>query len=142
NLVVNARDAMPDGGMITIQTRNVTLDASHAADHPDVSPGEFVELSVTDTGAGMDRKTLDRVFEPFYTTKALGEGTGLGLAVCYGIVRQAGGTIAVESEPGLGSRFRVHLPAAKGVPDAEGVRQHAPVRGHETVLLVEDERAI
>ncbi|HET8770981.1 MAG TPA: ATP-binding protein [Gemmatimonadaceae bacterium] len=142
NLVVNARDAMPDGGMITIQTRNVTLDGSYAADHPDVSPGEFVELSVTDTGAGMDRRTLDRVFEPFYTTKALGEGTGLGLAVCYGIVRQAGGTIAVESEPGLGSRFRVCLPVAKEALDTDGAVQHAPAHGHETVLLVEDERAI
>lgn len=142
NLVVNARDAMPDGGRITIETRNVTLDPSHAADHPDITAGEFVELSVTDTGAGMDRKTLDRVFEPFYTTKALGEGTGLGLAVCYGIVRQAGGTIAVESEPGLGSRFRVRLPAALEQPDADGAPPPAVGRGHETVLLVEDERAI
>ena len=143
NLVVNARDAMPEGGRITIETRNVTLDAAFAADHPEVVPGEFVELVVSDTGSGMDRATQERVFEPFFTTKQVGKGTGLGLAVCYGIVRQAGGVVTVLSEVGHGARFSVYLPAVEGKAETIG---RAPgtsaMGGEETLLVVEDDASI
>lgn len=135
NLVVNARDAMLSGGTITIRTRAVTVEAPTAT-------GQTVELAVQDTGAGMTRETLERVFEPFFTTKALGEGTGLGLAVCYGIVRQAGGEILADSTPGRGSTFRVRLPAVEGAPAIPAAERERPAGGHETILLVEDERAI
>ena len=143
NLAVNARDAMPGGGTITIATCNVTLGATELANIPGLTPGRFVELAVTDTGVGMPKETLDRVFEPFFTTKSLGEGTGLGLAVCYGIVRQAGGEITVTSAPGRGTSFRVWLPAAEGSPEHSIERSAAKsAGGNETILVVEDESAI
>ncbi len=143
NLAVNARDAMPNGGTISIATRNVMLDEGHVAEHPEIVAGPYVELAVTDTGVGMDARTVERVFEPFYTTKRLGEGTGLGLAVCYGVVRNAGGTISVSSVPGRGSTFRIHLPIATEAPSAPLPSARGPAaRGDEVILLAEDEPAI
>lgn len=140
NLVVNARAAMPDGGRITLETRNAVLDEGQVKDRVDVQPGAYVVLSVTDTGVGMVGETLAHIFEPFYTTKEPGKGTGLGLASCYGIVRQAGGDIRVDSEPGRGSAFHVFLPRAVegGAPGALAQEPAAAPRGGETVLLVED----
>jgi PAS domain S-box-containing protein len=142
NLAVNARDAMPGGGTITIATRAVDVDAELAAERPHLDAGPHVEVRVSDTGSGMPQETLDRVFEPFFTTKAPGAGTGLGLAVCYGIIRQAGGDITVTSETGRGSTFRILLPSVDADPEGAVAEVPAPARGSETVLLVEDERAI
>jgi PAS domain S-box-containing protein len=143
NLVVNARDAMPDGGVITIETRNVHLDAGYAADHPGTRPGPHAMVAVSDDGVGMDDQTRKRIFEPFFTTKAQGKGTGLGLSMVYGIVKQSGGSIRVDSEVGHGSSFKVYLPHAADAPTpapapAPPVAKH----GHETVLVVEDEPAL
>ncbi|MDQ3365129.1 MAG: response regulator [Myxococcota bacterium] len=140
NLATNARDAMTTGGRLTIETADVELDAAYAASHPEVTPGPHVLLSVSDTGVGIAADVLLRVFEPFFTTKELGRGTGLGLATCYGIVTQSGGSITVESAPAAGTTFRVYLPRAEGeLATPEPVVAAAPARGSETVLLVEDE---
>ena len=145
NLALNARDAMPDGGTLTIETVNASVDEQHSpakALEP-VVPGDYVALVVTDTGAGMDRETLEHLFEPFFTTKPVGEGTGLGLATVYGIVKQSGGFISVYSEPGHGTSFRIYLPLAEG--GREGDRGGPPRgagRGHETILVAEDEPAV
>ncbi|MBZ5514376.1 MAG: response regulator [Acidobacteriia bacterium] len=146
NLGVNARDAMPHGGTITIETANVQFDKSPPADRLSIPPGPYVLLAVRDTGGGMDAETQSHIFEPFFTTKEKGKGTGLGLAVVYGIVQQSGGHVRVSSELGKGTTFRIYLPAipkksAAELPKAGG---DLPVinRGSETVLVVEDEETV
>jgi PAS domain S-box-containing protein len=144
NLAVNARDAMPEGGSLTIRTRNVEVDQAYARRHPDLRPGMHAMLSISDTGTGMDERTQAHLFEPFFTTKDPGKGTGLGLPTVYGIVKQCGGHIRFASEPGRGTTFEVYLPLASASAVAERARAtaSAPCRGSETVLLVEDEPAV
>ncbi len=141
NLSVNARDAMPGGGHLTLATETLDVDADRVADRPDARPGSYVCLVVSDTGCGMDEKTLQHIFEPFFTTKDIGQGTGLGLATVYGIVQQHGGWVEVTSRVGQGSEFRVLLPALDGIagPAASAPSSVPAPKGTETVLLVEDE---
>jgi len=145
NLAINARDAMPDGGRLTIEASNVELDADYAAHHPEVTAGAYVMLAVSDNGQGMDAQTRRQIFEPFFTTKPKEKGTGLGLSTVYGIVRQHGGHVNVYSEPGVGTTFRIYLPRTDASPRPRTglhpmVRTRA--RGSETVLVVEDEPAV
>jgi CheY-like chemotaxis protein len=143
NLAVNARDAMPRGGRLTIETANVEVDDELAARHVGAEPGSYVLVSVSDDGCGMDRETLERAFEPFFTTKPVGQGTGLGLATVYGIVQQTGGHIWAYSEPGRGSTFKLYLPRVWEEASArEEVARPARPGGSETVLLVEDEEIV
>jgi nitrogen-specific signal transduction histidine kinase len=142
NLVVNARDAMPRGGVLTIRTASVVLDESYAAERPDVRPGPCVMLAVSDTGVGMTTEVQRKIFEPFFTTKGPSEGTGLGLATSDGIVRQSGGHIAVESTPGHGSTFRVYLPRIEDQVRLEADASGSRPTGTETILLAEDEPAL
>ncbi|MBI5251012.1 MAG: PAS domain S-box protein [Desulfomonile tiedjei] len=143
NLAVNAKDAMPDGGRLVIQTENVILDEEYCRSHFDAQPGNYVLLSVSDTGHGMDKETVERIFEPFYTTKETGKGTGLGLAMVYGIVKQHAGHVTCYSEPGVGTTFRIYLSAVSTESKSQLPQEKQKLLpGTETILLVDDEVSI
>ena len=143
NLTVNARDAMPKGGKLTFETANVSLDEAYCREHTEFIAGDFVQISVSDNGIGMDAEKIDHIFEPFYTTKEIGKGTGLGLATVYGIVKQSRGFINVYSEPGRGTTFKIYIPVSKGeIEPMKIVKNREPVPGRETVLLVEDDEMV
>ncbi len=144
NIVINARDAMPKGGKLTLETANVSFEADSVGRYPELKPGDYVLLAITDTGAGMTEEVKARLFEPFFSTKAVGQGTGLGLSTCYGIVKQSGGHISVYSEPGRGATFKIYLPQVHEqarIPVRPLESQELP-RGTETILLVEDDPAL
>jgi len=144
NLVVNARDAMPQGGKITIETANVVLDETYCRSHADVKPGRYILLALSDNGCGMDERTKARIFEPFFTTKEPGKGTGLGLAMIHGFIKQSGGHVSVYSETGVGSTFKIYLPEVEAghslAKMPTGIEKMAD--GDETILLVEDEAGV
>jgi CheY-like chemotaxis protein len=141
NLALNARDAMPEGGKLTIETANVRLDDDYAAAQAEVKPGQYVMLTVTDTGTGMPSEIREHVFEPFFTTKAVGDGSGLGLSMVYGFVKQSGGHVTVYSEEGEGTTIKLYLPRSTETAAAEKkpVLDEVPVARGETVLVVEDD---
>jgi len=144
NLAINARDAMPDGGRLTLETANTTLDAAAAARTPDAAPGDYICLSVTDTGTGMPASVMEQAFEPFYTTKPIGQGTGLGLSMIYGFVRQSEGHVKLESELGRGTSVKLYLPRFRGAmqPATPALEAAAAAPSHATVLVVEDEAVV
>lgn len=145
NIAVNANYAMPDGGKLVFETRNVVLDARDGKAHAEAAPGEYIQLTISDNGCGMDKETLGHIFEPFFTTKGIGEGTGLGLAMVYGIVKSHGGHITVYSEPGHGTAFNIYFPVLveENIEQETGNEKEAEIRGgHETILLVDDEETI
>jgi PAS domain S-box-containing protein len=139
NLCVNARDAMPKGGRLLIETRNMELDEAYAAANPGAVPGEYVMLAVSDTGVGMPAEVLEHVFEPFFTTKEVGKGTGLGLSMVYGFIKQSNGHIKIYSEVGRGTTIRLYLPRSDAPADSDRRPAVDMPRGHERVLLVEDD---
>jgi PAS domain S-box-containing protein len=145
NLAINASDAMPDGGELTIETSNIDLDSDFICKHPEAGSGPYALLTVSDSGIGMDQATLSRIFEPFFTTKQVGVGTGLGLAMVYGVVKQSGGFIWAYSEPGMGTSFRIYLPRVPGEDSESEMAQAVSTLsegGSETILLVEDEQMV
>jgi two-component system cell cycle sensor histidine kinase/response regulator CckA len=145
NLAVNARDAMPGGGKLLISTGHVRFDSYQGLKHPSMTPGVYALLSVSDTGTGMDKLTQTHIFEPFFTTKERGRGTGLGLAMVYGFVKQIGGYVWVESEPGVGSTFEIYLPMIcneEATQNSAGAPASEMGRGAGTILLVEDEESL
>jgi two-component system cell cycle sensor histidine kinase/response regulator CckA len=143
NLCLNAKDAMAEGGLLRIETANADLDASHASRHEPIAPGRYVMLAVSDTGPGITKETLSKIFEPFFTTKEPGKGTGLGLAMVYGIVKQAGGYVWAYSEMGHGTTFKLYLPRIDEAIAVPAVQEPPmPSRGSETILLVEDEGSL
>lgn len=144
NLAVNARDAMPDGGTLSIHTSNITLDELYCRRHPDLSPGDYVLLAVADTGHGMDKATMDHIFDPFFTTKEIGKGSGLGLAIAYGIVKSHSGHIRCASRPDQGTVIEIYLPAVEGIEGAQSDLGDSPRPrgGDETILLVDDDDAL
>ncbi|HEX4123070.1 MAG TPA: ATP-binding protein [Verrucomicrobiae bacterium] len=144
NMVINACDAMPNGGKLTLETANVSFEEESVGRYPELKPGEYVMLAITDTGLGMSEEVKARLFEPFFTTKAVGQGTGLGLSTCYGIVKQSGGHIGVYSELRRGTTFRIYLPQVEEKPKTPAQRSSLPAmpRGTETILLVEDDPAL
>jgi CheY-like chemotaxis protein len=141
--LVNARDAMPDGGRLTVETQTVLINGDFAATHPWAKPGRYALITVTDTGVGMPAEVLERVFEPFFTTKGVRAGTGLGLAVAYGIVRQHGGMLGCYSEVGVGTVLKIYLPAFERLASDVGVELHKRVRtGNENILVAEDDELV
>jgi nitrogen-specific signal transduction histidine kinase/ActR/RegA family two-component response regulator len=141
NMAVNARDAMPQGGKLVMETRNIVLDLDHADFHPELKPGEYVQLSISDNGSGMPAQVRDRVFEPFFTTKEKGRGTGLGLAMVYGFVKQSGGHVTIYSEVGHGTTFNLYFPRTDGPTAAVATRAKdvTDPAARETILVVEDD---
>jgi PAS domain S-box-containing protein len=144
NIVINARDAMPNGGRLTLETSNIVLDRESVGHYPELKPGDYVMLAITDTGTGMSDEVKARVFEPFFSTKGVGQGTGLGLSTCYGIVKQSGGHISVYSEQSRGSTFKIYLPQVETLAKISVPRLDSPdlPRGTESILLVEDDPAL
>jgi CheY-like chemotaxis protein len=145
NLAVNARDAMPEGGKLTVETSNAHLDDAYAAEHDDVAPGQYVMIAVSDTGTGIDTDTLSRVFEPFFTTKDIGQGTGLGLSQVYGFIKQSNGHVKLYSEIGQGTAVKLYLPRLVGehaANEAVSANPDIPIGHGETILVVEDEPAV
>jgi len=144
NLGLNAKDAMPEGGRLVFETANVVLDEEYSKTHLGLVPGEYVLLSISDTGYGMDRETQEHIFEPFFSTKVIGKGTGLGLAMVYGIVKNHGGYIICYSEPGVGTIFKIYLPVIQMKITGPKEERKAEViqGGKEIILLVDDENAI
>lgn len=143
NLALNARDAMPEGGKLLMKTQNISLDAHYCGPHLGTEPGDYVLLSISDSGCGMDKETLNHVFDPFLTTKAKGKGTGLGLSTVYGIVKNHGGIILCYSEPGVGTTFKVYLPVISEERETESRKATEPLMGGtETILIVDDEESV
>ena len=142
NMAINARDAMPNGGKLLLETRNVVLDEAYAQANPDVRPGPYVMLAVSDTGSGMSQDVMDKVFEPFFTTKDVGKGSGLGLSMVYGFVKQSGGHIRIYSEVGHGTTIKLYLPPARGQVETAPAAAAALPRGTETIMVVEDDALV
>jgi CheY-like chemotaxis protein len=142
NMAINARDAMPEGGKLLLETRNVVLDEVYAAANPGVLPGPYVMLAVSDTGSGMSKEVQDKVFEPFFTTKEVGKGSGLGMSMVYGFVKQSGGHIRIYSEEGHGTTIKLYLPPARGQAEAVVAAAAPAAGGSETILVVEDDALV